>query len=491
MAADVRESAGEGCNEGCAEQERSARARTQPTMRVSGLSSGLESALGEYAQAAAHLLHADIVAGAEVELELGSRRGRAQTAFYSCRPLTERFIAEREAQLQRLPEHDPAVSALAGFDGLDRYLAGRAGVGGRGREGEGGGRSARGDDVLKSGVRAGAHARARSALRCLLDDVFAEQTEFELRPERLVAALVRLERAELTSAPDTVTLVATLHGLTIGAPEIKLTRGLTIATPQALRWAPEQALAATAEEGEAGHLLVALTCEEPAGGREVLRDLLRALRLFGDGRVALGSLAWARAGGQDAWSAIALGTGGRPHGMLVVSPEQEDELRAFCNLVSRRAPDGNEIAWALRRFELGCERASPYEALSDHLLALRALLEGEGPSSGMLAGRIAALCATPENRARLTERMVKAQKLERAVIAGTAAERAAAVAIARDVADHLRALLRDVICGHLTEDLARLADELLAAPTDPRVEQAADAAHAVESEQGQQILVEA
>jgi hypothetical protein len=298
----------------------------------------------------------------------------------------------------------------------------------------------------------------------LLDDVFAEQTEFELRPERLVAALVRLERAELTSAPDTVTLVATLHGLTIGAPEIKLTRGLTIATPQALRWAPEQALAGI-DGGEAGgepnHLLVALTCEEPAAGREVLKDLLRALRLFGDGRVTLGPLAWARVGGQDTWSAVALGTGGRPHGMLVVSPEQEDELRAFCNLVSRRAPDGNEIAWALRRFELGCERASSYEALSDHLLALRALLEGEGPSSGMLAGRIAALCATPENRARLTERMVKAQKLERAVIAGTAAERAAGLAIARDVADHLRALLRDVICGHLDPNLALLADELL------------------------------
>ena len=36
------------------------------------------------------------------------------------------------------------------------------------------------------------------------------------------------------------------------------------------------------------------------------------------------------------------------------------------------------------------------------------------------------------------------------MIAGTAAERAAGVALARDVADHLRALLRDVICGHLT-----------------------------------------
>ena len=84
--------------------------------------------------------------------------------------------------------------------------------------------------------------------------------------------------------------------------------------------------------------------------------------------------------------------------MLVVTAEHEDELRAFCNLVSRRAPNGNELAWALRRFLMGCERASPGEALTDHLLALRALLEPEGPSSGLLAGRLAALCATPETR---------------------------------------------------------------------------------------------
>jgi hypothetical protein len=231
-----------------------------------------------------------------------------------------------------------------------------------------------------------------------------------------------------------------------------------------------------------------------------LRDLLRALRLFGDGRVTLGALAWARTGGEDAWSTVALGTGGRPHGMLVISPEQEDELRAFCSLVSRRAPHGNELAWALRRFELGCERAHPYEALSDHLLALRALLEPEGPSSGLLAGRIAALCATPENRIKLTKRMTKAQKLERAVIAGTAAELAdlrsvAAVAIARDVADHLRALLRDVICGHLTPDLARLADELLAAPEHQPAAPAAEPdvhAHTAEPVPArQQVLVEA
>ena len=48
---------------------------------------------------------------------------------------------------------------------------------------------------------------------------------------------------------------------------------------------------------------------------------------------------------------------------------------------------------------MGCERLSPFEALTDYLLALRALLEPEGPASGRLAQRLAAICARPEDRA--------------------------------------------------------------------------------------------
>ena len=147
--------------------------------------------------------------------------------------------------------------------------------------------------------------------------------------------------------------------------------------------------------------------------------------------------------------------------MLVVTDEQEDELRAFCNLVSRRTPEGNVLAWALRRYELGCERESAREALSDHLLALRALLEPEGPSSGMLPGRIAALCAPPEERARLSEQMLQTLELEREIIAGAAVKPARAEKLALEVANHLRALLSDVICGHLDAELAALADQLL------------------------------
>jgi hypothetical protein len=408
----------------------------------------LHAALTDFVEAAASHLHAEIASGAEVPFELGqrTRSGSGGPALYCYRALTGEFIAERQAALERLPSYGVVAKLLERFDGLERYLA----------------------SVGADPARAEPRARVRAAISALLREVFEEQSDFDLskigqHPERLRAALERLERSALAGGCET-TLVATLHGLTITSAELPLTKGLTIAQPDALSGLPDGAACGGSDEPE--HLIVAFAAEDEdpreavAEGREVLKDLLRALRLFGDGRVALGALAWVRVG-NGAWSPLALGAGGRPHGMLVVTAEQEDELRAFCNLVSRRAPHGNELAWALRRFELGCERESPYEALSDHLLALRALLEAEGPSSGLLAGRLAALCATPGRRLELTERTVQALALEHAVVVGTAVEHAGGQALAKEIADHLRALLRDVICGHLTSDLAALADEIL------------------------------
>jgi hypothetical protein len=451
----------------------------------------LETALKEFLAQAADRLQAQIDGGAEVSFELAekpARRGEGAARLYCYRALTGAFIELHGTQLASLPAHAEATSLLVDFDGLDRYLVGMGGAA----------------DL----ARMKAYARAGAALRLLLEDVFDEQSDFDRRShathyeERVEQALARLEQSASASATE-MTLLATLQGLTIASEELALTKGLTIAQPGALRGVPDgagsPAFAAaaagiasgadrmSARAGANDHLLVVFTADEDvdalARGREVLRDLLRALRLFGDGRVTLGALAWARVGA-GSWNPVALGAGGRPHGMLVVSAEQEDELRAFCNLVSRRAPDGNELAWALRRFELGCERSSAYEALSDHLLALRALLEPEGPASSLLAGRVAVLCATPEQREKLTKRMIKAQALERAAIAGTAGEHAAGLNLARDVADHLRALLRDVICGHLDPNLAALADELLIEAEVAEVAEEAEGVDVAEAAEG-------
>ncbi len=406
----------------------------------------LQSALREFLQDAAERLQADLAAGAEIPFEVDQQQGhaaRGAPALYCYRPLTAEFIAERRRELEALPTYEPARSALEGYEGLNRYLAGL------------------GEDV----VRLEPPARVRVAIGSLLGDVFSEQSDFELRPERMSAALEKLHSTALASTAE-VTIVALLEGMTITSSELPLASGLTIAQPQALDGLPPEARAR--DGAEPGHLVVALSSADPdpqratERGRAVLRDLLRALRLFGDGRVTLSPQGWARIGG-GSWTPLPVGSGGRPHGMLLVTVEQEDELRAFCNLVSRRSPDGNELAWALRRFEMGCERADLLEALSDNLLALRAMLEPEGPASGMLAGRLAALCATPERRLALTERVVQAIALERATIAGTGREQHGARMLAEELADHLRALLRDVICGHLDSDLVGLADELLLA----------------------------
>jgi hypothetical protein len=405
----------------------------------------LESSLTAFLEEAAVHLAGDTAAGAEVAFEVVAQPSRLhRTPLYCYRPLTGEFIRERDETLRDLPAHGAAVHALASLEGLERYLLARG----------------------ASHIPADRHERALGALRALLDDVFDEQTEFALRPERVADALRRLEDSAVAGA-EQITLLATLSGLAMSSAELALTGGLTIAQPDALRGIPDDALA-TVDAAAGAHLLVVLTTDEldperaAAHGREVLRDLLRALRLFGDGRVTLGRLAWTRVGAGN-WRPLSLGGGGRPRGMLVVTPDQEDELRAFCSLVSRRAPHGNEVAWALARYDMGCERASDGEALSDHLLALRALLEPEGSGSGLLPGRLAALCAAPERRAALAARTAQAVALEHAIVSGSVTEQPGDDALVRAIADHLRALLRDVICGHLDADLPRVADDLLAA----------------------------
>jgi hypothetical protein len=432
----------------------------------------LQATLTEFAEQAAARLHSDVLAGQEVPFELASHsgRGRGAAPLYSYQPLTGRFITERFPELRRLSTYPAAVDLLEGFDALDRYLIACGG----------------------NPAGHGAHARADAALLALLKQVFEEQTDFDLRRERLERALERLDGSTFAAAGE-ITLVATLHGLTIASPELALARGLLIARPDALCGAPEQAMCRDTDGAE--HLLVVFSAESPeprtaiAHGEQVIRELLRALRLFGDGRIALGARAFTRIGSAP-WETIALGAGGSPYGMLLVTADQEDELRAFCNLVSRRADrlstgspidqHANEIAWSLRRFEMGCERTVEYEGLSDHLLALRALLgapselEPQGAPDGLLAGRLAALCATPDARAALVERVLAAIALEREAIAGMAVERTAGLALARDLSNHLRALLRDVICNHLPADLATLADELLLCGDEPAEQASGD-----------------
>ena len=309
--------------------------------------------------------------------------------------------------------------------------------------------------------------RADAALRSFLGSVFDERSEFEFDQTRFEAAYAELELA-LYEGRCVTTVIAPLLGLALDpeSDEVPLGEGLSLVRGETLPDAPADAVWADAEEP---NVLAVLTVSQERSARPAVslararfRRVLTALRLFERGGYALGPVAWTRTD-NGPW---------RPAAARLERPvrgsrrccrrRNEDELRAFCNLIARRMPNGGEVAWALARFEMGCERLTPFEALTDYLLALRALLEPEGPSSGRLAGRLAAICARPPDRAGLAERVAHAISLERAVIAGLAPAQAGVDTLVEEMAEHLRALLRDVLCGHLDPELRRLADELLA-----------------------------
>jgi hypothetical protein len=169
--------------------------------------------------------------------------------------------------------------------------------------------------------------------------------------------------------------------------------------------------------------------------------------------------------------AVPIATGvRRTGGDCLLAAEDEDPLRAFCALVARRTPRAGELAWSLRRFELGCERSSAVEALTDWLLAARALLAEPGTHDDeRMVARLAAICAAPEDRERLERRLWEAISLERAAIVGLVRPEPEVEALIGELGGCLRAVLRDVLCGHLDPALRRVADEMLAETAEPAV----------------------
>jgi len=393
---------------------------------------------------AAAQLAAATAEGAEIPFELveaeGGRRG---TPLYCYRPQTDAFIDARLGLLSALATYAPAARALAGLDRVAAYLA------------------SRGEPVPVE-----PRPRADAALAAFLRVVFAEQSDFGFEPPRFEAAYSELERS-LYEGQCLTTVIAPLLGIALEDPdgELSLGDGLSLVWADALAGAPVEAVRG---DGGQPHVLAKLTVtQDPmqppplSMARTRFRRLLTALRLFERGGYAVGPLAWVRID-TGPWRLVPFGVGGRPRLPVIIAPEQEDELRAFCNLVEQRRPYEGEVAWALARFEMGCERLVPFEALTDYLLSLRVLLEPEGPDSARLADRLAAICAPEEQRDVVAERLRQTVALERNVIHGAAPPEAGADELVDELCEHLSALLCDVLCGHLDADLVRVADDLLA-----------------------------
>jgi hypothetical protein len=403
---------------------------------------------------ASRRLCAAVAEGHEVPFEVvesdGSRRGSAP--LYCYRPLTETYVRDRLGLLVALSSYTAVSRALEVAEGTAAYLA------------------AMGEPRVSERPR----DRADAALRCFVGRVYAERSEFGFEPDRFEGAYDELERA-LYQGQCVFEVVAPLLGVTLDedSDELVIGEGLSLARARALTDPPQLDLDADDES----LLLVLRVSQERsdaapvAVARSRFRRVLTALRLFERGGFALGPIGSVRIDG-GAWRPVALGGSGRPRLTLVIPAAQEEEFRAFCNLIARRLPrpgsedsGAGELAWALARFEMGCERIAQFEALTDYLLALRALLEPEGPTSGRLAGRLAVICAPLVQRQALAQRAAHAISLERAVVTGIAPAidpGCSADGLVEEMAEHLRAILRDTLCGHLDADVRLVADELLA-----------------------------
>ncbi len=416
----------------------------------------LHQTLEAFTVEASGRLAAEIAGGAELPFEIVEERG-GSSALYCYRPLTAEFVRERFATLEALATYDAAAAAVGACEPLDVYLQERG--------------IARVPDDRNGLVQA--------AIAAFIAAVFAERSEFGFEPVHFEASYTELEHA-LYEGHCTATVIAPVLGVALDrdTTDLPLGDGLSLVRGDALDDAPSDAVWG---DGEEPNVLAVLAVDQERSARAPVsiarvrfRRILTALRLFERGGYAIGPVAWTRTEA-GSWRPVALGLHGRPRLLTLVPAEQEEELRAFCDLVARKLPGNGELGWALARFEMGCERLAPFEALTDYLLALRALLEPEGPSSGRLAQRLSVICAPPERRAALAERTARAISLERAVITGLAASGPGADSLVEELAENLRAILRDALCGHLDADLCAVADQLLAkaASAGPAIESAA------------------
>jgi hypothetical protein len=410
----------------------------------------LHHTLRDFALEAAALLEEELRNGAEIEFEVDEQPAGSKTVLYRYTPLTSKFIDERWDRLRALSSCDPAARALGNGAALYLRLQGVPGV------------------------------DAEPALRELLDRLYDDASSFEFPEERFEKVYGDVER---TLYQDSVaaTVIGSLPGLELEHGRVDLGDGLSLIGGEAIDAPPEAVWSDPRERSGEPNVLVVLErdirTDMPLPVTEArirFRRLLMAFRLFKEGAVALGPLAWSRAD-QGAWQPMLVGSAGHLRGEpWLLTATEEPELRELIELLER-ARAGGAVAWALARFEMGCERPLDTEALSDYLLALRALLDGSDDTGRASLGlRLAALCAEEADRRALQRRVELAFALERFVIGGGNGDAymdtigsESPRELVLEVEDSLRALLRDVLCGFLGPDLKSAADDILLRSAEP------------------------
>jgi hypothetical protein len=401
----------------------------------------LNEALKRLAADAAVRLSALVAGGEQIPFDVAEEDG-PESAFYLYEPLTSRFVLEREEELRALPSFVPARDAVDAAGVAAPYL-----------------------ETCGEKVPADPRERAARMLVVFLSSLWEGCTEFSLDRERLETALAVLD-AEARDADEAEVLIAPVVGLKMALPNLQLPHGVRLIRADAIE-APVEAMRSDGmgrASWEPQFLAVAEQDDEPdsaAAALHQLHELISVMRLFKAGGVGLGPYAFAP-NGSGHWSRIPTRSAAtRPGGYLLGKEDAERLADLAVTLEARPDPDG-ALAWAVARFELGCARDNALEGLSDHLLALRAVLDGHGPVGASLPMRASALiCDESCDRIEARGRIESALELERALMNGTPTK--GGQQLAAWIEDGARRMLRDAALGELGTDLTTAADETLIA----------------------------
>jgi hypothetical protein len=401
----------------------------------------LNEALKRLAAEAATRFTTLVASGEQIPFDVAETEG-PDSLFHSYVPLTARFVRAREDELRTLPAFEPAREAVDLAGVAAPYL------------------EQRGESIPPQPAE-----RAARMLTVFLASLWDGCAEFALDRERLDNALAVLD-AEIGDVDEADVIVAPIVGLRMSLARLELAHGVQIvradnfdAPVEAMRsegmnraaWEPQ--FLAVAEQGDGP--------DSAGAALQQLHEVISVMRLFKRGGVGLGPHAFAPTG-EGHWRRIATGAPASRNAGYRLSEEEAADLVELARELETQPDPTGPLAWAVRRFELGCERPSPLEGLSDHLLALRAVLDGHGPVGASLPMRASALISDGSmDRLAARERLEGAMELERAAMTGSPGE--GARELATWVEDGVRRILRGAALGELSGDLNDVADQALIA----------------------------
>ncbi|HYQ78418.1 MAG TPA: hypothetical protein VEP91_04825 [Solirubrobacterales bacterium] len=398
----------------------------------------LNESIKRLATEAATRLSSLVAMGEEIPFDVAADSGD-DSAFYSYVPMTGRYVGDHAEELRSLPGFGPARDATVEAGVAAPYLEARG-----------------------QGVPADPGARAELMLITFFAELWEGSAAFTLDRERLETALATLD-AESRDADDAEVLMVPIVGLRMPMPRLQLPHDARIVRADSIE-APVEAMRSEGMGRAAWEpQYLAVAEQDPEGGvdsaLQQLRELISVMRLFKGGGIGLGPYAFAPTG-EGCWRRIATGAPATRPGGYRLGEEEAERLIEFCTALEARPDPDSALTWAVGRFEMGCERPSALEGMSDHLLAMRAVLEGHGPVGASLPLRAAALIADEGmDRIEAGERVEQVLELERAMMNGRPLE--GAVELAGWLEENARKLLRQAALGELGNDLSTVADETL------------------------------